>query len=183
MPLLIRKIERAKWKPDEKLKVANVPSDAITGSLRTQNNTLSVWQFNYEEEEKIINEGVLALVTGPQVKDIDSFDIVLLDYNELQKKELEITREDGKTHVEDLVHAHRNISNLTYTKLGTIAEIILNELYENRVKRVVKPEIIDIIIGAIKQNRIDFKNLYEKIQTIVKKRCIQLRVDTKFLNK
>ena len=78
MPILVRKIEKARWKPHKKHKVADIPSDAITCCLRTKANALSVWQFDHDEEEKIIDEGILALVTGPKVGHVESTDIVLL---------------------------------------------------------------------------------------------------------
>ena len=38
---LARKISRAKWPATRELSVSEIPADAVTGDLRTQNNALS----------------------------------------------------------------------------------------------------------------------------------------------
>lgn len=171
MSLLVRKIEKRKWKPREQLKVADIPADAITGCLRTQTNTLSVWEISQNKEDKIINEGILALVTGPQQMHIESIDIVLLNPEELESKELEIVQKEGQTQVEDLAQAHRNISNLTYAKLGMIAEIILKNIHNNNVKRRTRLQITKIIIEALKHDRLKFNSLHENIRETIIESC------------
>jgi hypothetical protein len=179
MSFLVRKINLNKWKPQEKLKVADVPSDAITGCLRTSANTLSVWELNLHEEEKIINEGILAIVTGPKKKHIETIYVVLLKPEELKTRDFEIVKEEGDTCVKDLVQNHRTILNLTYAKLGEMADIILNHIHSDNVKRRNKLYITDLIIKAIKDNRLELNSLDEKIQGTIICRYTMLGEDVK----
>lgn len=171
MCLLVRKIEQAKWRPQEKTRVANIPSDAITSCMRTTANALSVWEVPLDDEEKMINEGVLALVSGPRQTNLESIDIVLLDPKELKKKRLELIQKDEPTFVKDFAKAHWNISHLTYKKLGVMAKVIIKKIHKEKVVRKTRTELTDIVIEAIKQERLKLDCLNEKIQETVRKRC------------
>ncbi len=175
---LVRKIERGKWKANPELEVANIPSDAITSCMRTSGNNLSVWQINHDEENKIINDGILALVTGPKQENIETIDVVLLSPEDLIQETLNVIQQDGYTCVEDLVQAHRIISNLTYAKLGVIAGIILNEINDDKVERRTKSEILNIIIEALKQERLEFIRLNEKVREEIIRHCNLIGEDT-----
>jgi hypothetical protein len=59
MKLLVRKIERAKWMQKDVVNGATPSADAVTGSLRTKNNTLSVWQIENLDE---LEDAVIAFV-------------------------------------------------------------------------------------------------------------------------
>jgi len=178
MPSLVRQIETARWKPEKKLKVSRLPSDAITRCLKTCNNNLSVWRFNFDDDDKTIDEAVLALVSGPQKTKIETADVVLLESSELKKKHFEITLEDGQTRVKDLVGAHRNISNLTYAKLGTLAKIILKKLHKStKVGQRTNLDIFKLVIKAFEQNRLEYNALNDKMKTEVRKYCELTKTD------
>jgi hypothetical protein len=178
MWLLARKLNRLKWKIHKKLKVADVPGDAITICMRTDVNTLSVWQINSCEEEKMIDEGTLALVSSPEQQHLEAFDIVLLSPKELKRKNLEIIQKNERTLVADFEQAHWNISNLTYAKLGAMAKIILKKFCKKKVRRMSKMEITDIVIEALIQKRLEFDRLDKKIKKTVTNRCKARGVDT-----
>lgn len=175
MSPLLRKIERIKWNSSEIRRVKNIPSDAITCCLRTSKNTLSVWQINHNEEEKIIKEGALAMVTGPEQKHIESIDIVLLNPKEI--KRLDIKQEEGRTLVQDLANSHRNISNLTYAKLGILAKIILKKLHREEVIRKTKRDLISIVIEACRMKRLKLERLSEKLQSDLKRHCEHYKIN------
>lgn len=177
MSLLVRKVNMAKWEPHRKLKVSKVPGDAITCCMRTTANTLSLWEVAQDEEEMMIKEGVLALVTGPKQSQLESIDVVLLDSKELKKKKLEIEQKDEPTFVEEFAQAHWNISNLTYKKLGTMAKMILGKFSKGKVIRVTRMKVIDIVIEALKKNRLEFWRLSDKIQKAILTRCVSCGED------
>ena len=177
MSLLIRKVEKGKWKPNTSPTLANVSSDAITQDLATKGNSLSVWEFNLNDENEVVDEGILALVTNEQQKHIESIDVAVLDIRELEEKSFQVMEKEGLTFVDDLIHTHRDISNLTYSKLGIMAEIILHSFKNNRVIRRPKSEIIKIVIKAIKQGRLDFSRLHDNIKKTIMDYCQYHKVD------
>ena len=74
MSLLIRKINRNKWIQNDAVP-DDVPADAITGGcVRTQRNTLSVWEV---PDENKIDEAVLAIVSAGH--HLETIDVVQID--------------------------------------------------------------------------------------------------------
>ncbi len=181
MPFLVRKVEKGKWKPSVTHTLANVRGDAITRDMMTTACALSVWQINLDDEEEITDEGILAMVTNEQQKSIETIDVALLDLSELENNNIDVKEKEGLTFVEDLVQAHRNIINLTYDKLGTIAEIILKNFHEEKIKRRTKPQITRIIIGALKNNRLEFNILHDHIKETIMGYCELHGEDLEFL--
>jgi len=58
MALQVRKINKAKWLRADIVNSAEIPADAITNCLRTQQNNLSVWRIKSEDE---IENAVIAI--------------------------------------------------------------------------------------------------------------------------
>ncbi len=176
MPFLARKVEKGKWKPHQTLEVTHVPGDAITLCMRTHANTLSTWQIDLDAGGTI-DEGILALVTGPNQLHMETIDVVLLDPQELEERELEVKPTNGKTLVGDLVETHRDIMDLTYAKLGTIAAMILKKIHAKEVIRRTKPEVTTLVIEALKAKRLEFDALHENVQLTIKERCLMCDED------
>ena len=83
---LARKVSLAKWSKKDELAEGEIPADAVTADLRTQDNKLSFWRCGNGEGIEV-NEAVLALAAaGTRV---DKIDVVWLAVDEL--------RSDGQT--------------------------------------------------------------------------------------
>lgn len=155
-PLLVRKINKAKWKKDED---GDVMADAITHCLKTTKNTLSVWEIQSEEE---LNNAVLALVSNADHP--DTIDIVLLDEAYLINEKLKIEKTPGITKVESLKDTHKDIIELTYSKLGIVKNIISEKVDNNSDIRFTKRQLIKILKDAIKDGIIKKEDLKEGMQ-------------------
>lgn len=158
MSFLIRKIESQKWKQTDIFNGADVSADAITGSLRTTGNTLSLWEV-YSEEE--INEAILAIVS--HFDKADTIDIVKIKPSDLEEKSLEYERTEGLTAYEPFKKRHFNIKNLSYEKLGSVADIIVTCLRDKAELRIRRKEIKDLIINSIEDGKIKKENLKQKL--------------------
>lgn len=170
MPLLVRKIEKRKWKPKEQLIVAHAPGDAITGCLKTTTNTLSTWEISDDSKESV-DDGILALVTGPRQEHIEAIHFVLFDLEELRNEQLDIEPKEGLTCVEDLAQTHRNIVNMTYARLGIIAKIVLRDLHTNRVAKRTRLQIAKIFIAALQKRRLELNSLTDNMRETIIKYC------------
>jgi hypothetical protein len=101
--MLVRKVNKAKWINADNVK--EPPSaDAITGCLRTTNNTLSVWRINNETE---LEDAVLAIVSGQER--LDTIDVIVLDDEHFIKCKISTEETEGRTPVEDLKSTHRDL--------------------------------------------------------------------------
>ena len=72
---LARKITRAKWAAKQELSVGEIPADAVTVDLRTQDNALSFWRCP-NDTDRDVEEAALAIAAAR--KRVDRLDIVWL---------------------------------------------------------------------------------------------------------
>ena len=158
MSLLIRKIKKSKWLQGDEVP-DDVPADAITGGcVRTQCNTLSVWEV---PDENRIDEAVLAIVAAGH--HLESIDIVQIDREYLEENEVDCIQTKGCTKVEDLVDTHIDLSNLTYKELGIIAYHIVDKFRQNKVERYRKKRLKEILRDAIHNKRLKITDLEDSI--------------------
>ncbi|KAA6326225.1 hypothetical protein EZS27_024645 [termite gut metagenome] len=162
MSILVRRISRAKWdnavKDDDGL--FDVDADAITNCLKTTDNTLSVWEI---DDESKLDEAILALTTGKKQEQFSKIDFVLIDENMLKDKGLLLVNSDGDTVINFLIKKHRNISSLSYKKLGIMKDIILYCINNEKHKFKTKREIIQIVKEAIDSGALQKSTLNEKL--------------------
>ena len=158
MSLLIRKINRNKWIQNDTVP-DDVPADAITGGcVRTQRNTLSVWEV---PDENMIDEAVLAIVSAGH--HLETIDVVQMDREHLEKNEIDCIQTEGNTPVKDLANTHIDLSDLAYKKLGIIAYHIANKFRQGKVERYTAGRIKGILKNAIQNKRLEITDLGNSI--------------------
>lgn len=158
MPLLVRRINRAKWEPINIEDKEDVSADAITNCLKTSNNDLSVWEIENESE---IENAILALVTGKSQEKLSTLHYVILNKEDILKNGLELNSTSGDTVVEILKNTHKDISNLTYKKLGIVKTLILESI--NSEHFTTKKQLKVIIKKALQEGKVDIDSLNEKL--------------------
>lgn len=165
MSLLVRKIEAAKWRRTSSEDVADVPADAITGCTRTSGNKLSVWRIEQEDD---LRSAVLAMTAmGSQ---IETMDFVVLKEADLASQELSLARSPSTTPVRDFIDRHFDIVDLTYSSLGRVARVILGLVKADGVRRFTKAQLREILLQAVKEDRVDRSALHEKLQSAISSR-------------
>jgi len=162
MPILVRKINRSKWNnaPDD---VFGLASDAITGCLRSQKNSLSVWKIETEDD---LEEVVLALVANFET--LETIDVVTLDGEYLIRVNIEREETEGNTPISEVDAQHFDLVNLNYFKIGLVAEHIIERIKLNKVKRYTKAELKTLLKRAIELQRIEIEDLNESVAAALK---------------
>ena len=153
MSILVRRINRAKWQQvlneDD---TSDSSADAITNCLKTTNNDLSVWKI---DTIKGLEKAILALITGRQQTKLSTLHYVLLDETVVLEKGLSLTDSAGDTVVDSLKNSHKDISKLTYHKLGIIKDLILVKLEENEETFFTRAQLRGILKKAVQDGEID----------------------------
>lgn len=165
MSLLVRKVNKAKWMQTDLTKNNDVSADAITNCLKTSMNTLSTWEINSQDE---IDEAVLAIVSSHD--HLETIDVVPLEYEHLKSSGVDSEKTEGSTPVIELREKHRDLSNLSYTKLGIIAYHIVDQIRGKIIFRYTERKLKDILFNAITANRLSLKDLSESLQRKLKNR-------------
>ncbi len=135
----------------------DIPADAVTGNLRTQDNTLSLWEVADDP-----GEAVLALVCGKQR--LDTLDVVMLDKELVQSRGLEVVEKLGETPVSELAKMHRDLVGLAYRSLGTVASIVVESIQMGLIKRYHKKDLVEIVQGAVQQHRVALDQLADGVR-------------------
>jgi hypothetical protein len=154
MPLLVRRINRAKWEQINSETDNDVSADAITNCLKTTNNDLSVWKIEKKED---LENAILALITGKSQAKLSTLHYVILSEDLILEKGLDLSETEGDTIVEGLKKTHNDISNLTYKKLGIVKDIILDSIKDEQF--FSKRQLKDLIKSAIEDGKIEKQNL------------------------
>lgn len=169
MAFLGRKFTSSKWTELED----SVCADGVTYCLRTSGNTLSFWVAN-DLDEKAVKDIVLAFVANGDK--IEKQEIVLINESFFKENGLEILDTDGNTKVDDLIKSHKDIISLNLRKLEIISNEILAQVkalsqvpdeHLNEfltIRMFDKNEVKEILLEAIKENRLKENLLTEKLR-------------------
>lgn len=160
MSVLVRKIERNKWTQNEIIKGAEVSADAITNCMKTVGNALSVWQIT---DETKLEDAVLAIVS--MFDHPDSIDVALFDERVVIDAGLQIVAKPGKTPIEGLVQNHRDIAGLTYSTLGTMANLTVKCFKDDKIRRFTRFQLLKLFKDAIQRGIIRPDDLKEGIRS------------------
>lgn len=157
MPLLARKINRSHW-PNSATDVSDIGADAITLSMKTMRNAMSVYEIPSSTN---IDDAFLAVSSNFQR--LESFDIVTMEKHDLDNLNINCIHNKGITRVEDLKDTHLDISGLCYSKLGTIANYIACRILATHSIRRTKSQLKDILNKAIRDGRLDPTSLEPRL--------------------
>ncbi len=159
---LARKITRAKWTPKQGLSADEIPADAVTADLRTQENSLSFWQCPSESDSDVEKTALAIAAAGERV---DRLDIVWLADKDLLDDGQALKNTKGRTPVTDMAAMHVDVSRLDYARLGGVARRIAAAIESKRCRRFTQGGVKSLIQDAVRQGRVDPGALNERLCT------------------
>ncbi len=163
MNMLARKISRAKWQHRDYLAETEIRADAISGCLRTTDDTLSWWRCT--DDDKEVAEVALALAVAPRMEKFDKIDVVALPEATLTEAGLACQPAEGETPVKDLRSRHVNLVKLDVERLAKVARILGPRIRSgDKVFSFTKAELMTLVTAAIHDKRLDANDLNEKLR-------------------
>lgn len=160
MPLLLRAIRRNRWYTSDTvswLPKGEIQADPL-GDLATGNNTLSVWQV--EDDKSNLEQVIAALAASRDT--VSNLDYAIFDVDLLSSIGIKIEVNEGATPYEMANRWHRDLVELTATKLVRLAEAIL--VHSHR-ERVPEKKVLRLIKDAVQNGQIDKTKLRPSITT------------------
>ena len=163
MPLFVRKIALSKWKQNQALDGGHPSADAITGCLRTQDNTLSPWRIAGPEE---LEDAVLAIAS--QLQRLDAIDVVTIAPAALQQRGLKVAATPASTPYRSFGDRHHDIIELHYESLGRVAKVVVSAI--NAAMSAEQPigqsrqALKAIIMRGLEQGKIRADHLQESLR-------------------
>ncbi len=166
MSYLVRKIKISKL---EKLKEApsvnSAEADMATVQLKTDDNALSTWEI---QEMGQLDDAVLAIATTSSK--IEDMGFVLIEKKLLLDQEISVVENENKTPMKGLEKTHRDISDLTYERIGILLKI-LKAAKPELIRRYGTRQLEEMVIRAYKEEKIDLskasKNARKNLEELV----------------
>ena len=163
---LARKITRAKWVVKQDLSAGEISADAVTGDLRTQENSLSFWQCRMGAKADVEEAALAIAAAGNRV---DKLDLVWISDDEFRADNQQWKDTEGRTPVARLARRHVDVYRLDYVRLGKVARRIAAAIEENRYDRLTKSRVMNLLIAAVRQGLVELDDLQEGVQAEVGK--------------
>jgi hypothetical protein len=166
MPLILRKIRKARWYQYSQadfpwLLDEDIPADPL-GDLATNNNTLSVWQIDDNKS----NLPQVAAALAANCDDLSNLDYALLDQQFLQNN---ITLQPSLGNSPDKTanqNWHCDLVELSARKLVDLAKAILAHA---EIKRIPEKEMLHLLAQAAASGQIERAKLHDKIRAKIDK--------------
>lgn len=161
MEYLARKIARAKWMRKSDMEEAEIRADAITGCLRTSNDTLSTWECDITDES--LADVVLALAAAGST--IDKMDIIVLRKDTLAELGIRLDATLGRTAARHLEALHVDLTGIELERLSKLARTIADQARGNiNCYRFPRPRVISLLRSALSDGKLDLTILDTGIQ-------------------
>jgi hypothetical protein len=150
VPFFLRTIRKAKWYKNEDvswLAEGELQADALA-DLATKGNELSVWHI--EDDRSNLEQVVTAVAAGRD--NIANLDYALFDQQILSAINIKIKETKGGSPDEKVNAWHRDLVELSATKLMELAKAIQTEAAK---ERILPKDIIRLIKRAIASGQIE----------------------------
>jgi hypothetical protein len=158
VPLILRAIRKNRWYTSDTiswLPEGEIQADPL-GDLATGHNTLSVWQV--KDDKSNLDQVITALAANRDT--ISNLDYALFDLDSLSPIGIRVEVNEGATPYERANHWHRDLVELTATKLVKLATVMLSN---SSRERVLEKKILSLIRDAVQTGQIDKARLSQKI--------------------
>lgn len=161
---LLRKVSVAKWKECIRRGADYITADAITGCLRTQGNTLSLWCSSTEDE---MQHSILALSTS--LNKIDTISYIELDSEALEGDDLKLVSTDGQSAAPAYNQLHRDLVDLDNLALSRVAAHVKAKIEADDFKTLTKADIRAILIRGLSRGEVEESLLDKKLREELEK--------------
>ena len=173
MPVLARKIARAKWDAKPELGDDAIAADAVTVDLKTTGNTLSFWRCESSSADDL-KRASLALAAAAERP--DRLDIVYIDERAVSTGDLATNNTPGNTPVASLREHHVDIEKLDLLRLGKVAQMVASAHRSNASHSMTRKQVIHLVAQAVRDGLVKLDDLQDKMKTEVEARLKECAV-------
>lgn len=169
MPYFLRAINRENWpEPEENASVHDLDADALN-DLKTQDNTLSVW---YAEDDEELKAAIVAyLASMDRWVELEEVDFIALDTKDIQDAGIQLENNPNFTYVHDYESMHRDLASLKYDSIEKLADTVIKSIKAGQdyiVDRGRIRELFTEVVQAGKLHSSDIdKSRHKKLQRLI----------------
>lgn len=158
MELVLRKINKGKWleDPDKDgfpTSIERVRGDVFSKCLVTDEDGLSIWYATNDENRDDCLTAIFAMMDRP-----NKVDVVFIPQEIVAKLEFKDTL--GESKAQSLNALHKDIVNINYSSLSTIASGIVTSLNTDKLyERFKLPNVVAHMIKAVELEKVSLGEL------------------------
>ena len=169
MMYLLRAFSLPKWSLNLDKTLNNFETDPITVCTRTKDNELSVW---LTDSTSWTSELTKKIITAFAVnKDAPATtDFIFLDGEFLRGKGVKISEKEAETPYTSMNSYHRDLSDLTYEKIGIVCEHLVEQLkVDTNIFRLEKADMVKWVVDvySAEEGLFDLDDLSDKWQKAI----------------
>ena len=169
MPYFIRAINRENWpEPEDNATAHDLDADALN-DLKTQDNTLSVW---YAENDDELRKAIVAyLASMDKWVELEEVDFIVIDVKDIEDAGIKLEKTPNFTYIQDYQEMHRDLAELKYDSIEQLADIVIKSI-NNRQDKIVDRGMIEELFsevvksGKLQSTDID-KSRHKKLQRLI----------------
>lgn len=169
MPYYLRAINRENWpEPEDDASAHDLDADALN-DLKTQDNALSVW---YAENEDELRKAIVAyLASMDKWVELEEVDFIAIDIKDIETAKIEFDATPNFTYIQDYQDLHRDLTKLKYDSIEKLANIVIKSIQKGQDYIVDRGMIKDLFtevvkLGKLQSEKID-KSRHKKLQRLI----------------
>jgi hypothetical protein len=169
MPYYLRAINRENWpEPEDDASAHDLDADALN-DLKTQDNALSVW---YAENEDELRKAIVAyLASMDKWVELEEVDFIAIDIKDIETAKIEFDATPNFTYIQDYQDLHRDLTKLKYDSIEKLANIVIKSIQKGQDYIVDRGMIKDLFTEVVKLGKLQSENIdksrHKKLQRLI----------------
>ena len=170
--LFVRKISDSKWPSDYKNGDA-IKADCL-GDLKTDNNSLSIWNIKNGNDVEYVASIIVANSNG-EPRAITRF--VFFSDSDLKRRKIVFNPTDPKNKVTIRTNGpiHYDAQELKVNSVVSIAKLVADKYSSGDIYKISKDKILSILAQSYKKSDFDLESIFSpSLRKMIKKRADEL---------
>ena len=172
MPYFLRAINRENWpEPEENATVYDLDADALN-DLKTQENTMSVW---YAETEDDLHTAIVAyLASMDKWVELEAVEFIAINTKDIDEVGIKYNAVPNFTYISDYKELHRDLVGLKYDSIEKIADIVIKSINEGNDYIIDKGQIREMFLEVVKAGKLHSDDVEKSRHNKLKKLIIEI---------
>lgn len=177
MPFFLRAINRENWpEPEEHATVHDLDADALN-DLKTQENTMSVWCADTEEDLKTAIVAYLASMD--KWVEVEAVEFIAISSTDIDVAEIEYEKVPNFTYIKEYKTKHRDLVRLKYSSIEKLADLVIKSINEGRDYIIDKGQIREMFTEVIQVGKLCSDDIPKGQHKKLKKLLIEIEAEIK----
>lgn len=172
MPFFLRAINRENWpEPEEHATVYDLDADALN-DLKTQENTMSVWCAETEEDLRVAIVAYLASMD--KWVELEAVEFIAINSKDVEDVGIKYDRVPNFTYISEYQTKHRDLIELKYDSIEKLADIVIKSINEGRDYVIDKGQIRELFTEVVKAGKLHSDNIEKSRHKKLKRLIIEI---------